>query len=162
MAGFIRGRFDREPSFHPLLVDVLRPAVEATVAIAGQSEGIWFSIDTGADYTILQPRAAHAVLGQQYSTIRFESEAYRIDMYGISGSASQFVIRNATLTFRDEQGARLAIDLPILIARPSTPEPTPDSNWEAPSLLGQDALRHFDLSLSYNPPSVTLTEAPPA
>ena len=162
MAGFIRGRFDREPSFHPLLVDVLRPAVEANVAIAGQSERIWFSIDTGADYTILQPRGAQAVLGPQYSAIRFESETNLIDLYGISGSASPFVIRHATLTFRDEQGARLAIDLPILIARPSTPEPTPDSNWEAPSLLGQDALRHFDLSLSYNPPSVTLTEAVPA
>ena len=29
-------------------------------------------------------------------------------------------------------------------------------------LLGQDALRHFDLELCYNPPTVTLTEAAPA
>ena len=28
-----------------------------------------------------------------------------------------------------------------------------------PSLLGRDVLQHFDLSLSYHPPSVALTEA---
>lgn len=162
MPGLIEGQFDHEPSFHPLLGDVLRPSVEATVAIIGRSVRLRFSIDTGADYTVLQPRAAQAVLGPKYSNIRFESDANRFDLYGISGNPSEYVIRNATLTFRDDQGAQLTIDLPILIARPSTPQPTPNSNWEAPSLLGQDALRSFDLALSYNPPSVTLTEVAPA
>ena len=160
MPGSIRGQFEHEPSFHPLLGDVLRPAVKATVAIGDRSVRIWFSIDTGADYTVLQPRAAQAILGSQYFSIHFETDENRFNLYGISGSPSEYVIRNATLTFSDEQGAPLAIDLPILIARPSTPQPTPDSNWEAPSLLGQDALRSFDLALSYNPPSVSLTEAP--
>ena len=78
--------------------------------------------------------------------------------HGVSGAASPFVIRTATLTFYEENGAEIAFELPILIARPSTPQPTPNSNWEAPSLLGQDPLRSFDLARSYNPPSVTLTE----
>ena len=162
MAGLIRGRFDHEPSFHPLLGDVLRPVVEAAVEIGGGRAHFWFSIDTGADYTILQPRSANALLGPQYSNIDFESDPARFDVHGISGAASPFVIRTATLTFHDEHGAESALELPILIAQPSTPIPTPDSNWEAPSLLGQDALRSFDLALTYNPPSVTLTEAAPA
>lgn len=160
MPGLIRGQFDHEPSFHPLLGDVWRPAVDATAAIGDRSVRVRFSIDTGADYTVLQPRAAQAILGSRYFSIHFETDVNRFNLYGISGSPSEYVIRDATLTFSDEQGAPLAIDLPILIARPSTPQPTPDSNWEAPSLLGQDALRSFDLALSYNPPSVSLTEAP--
>ena len=157
----IRAEFESEESFHPLLGNVLRPVVPLSVRIADHSAPIWMQIDTGADYTVLSPAQARAVLGADYKGIDFERDIGRFDLYGISGSASPFVIRNATLTFRDEQGARLAIDLPILIARPSTPQPTPDSNWEVPSLLGQDALRHFDLALSYNPPTVTLTESAP-
>ena len=119
-------------------------------------------IDTGADYTVLSPAHARSVLGADYEDIDFERDIARFDLYGISGSASAYVIRHGVLTFRDERGAPVAIDLPILIARPTTPQPTPDSNWEVPSLLGQDALRYFDLALSYNPPTVTLTEAAPA
>ena len=162
MPGIVRGRFEHQPPFHPLLGDVLRPILNADVTIDGRSEPVQFSIDTGADYTILQPIDAEAVLGQRYSSIDFEQDSARFDLYGISGSASEYVIRSGTLTFRDEHGAPFAIDLPILIARPSTPQPTPDSNWEAPSLMGQDALRQFDLHLSYRARSVTLTDPAPA
>ena len=137
----------------------MRPIVDATATINGRGESVQFSIDTGSDYTILQPRAALAVLGTHYADINFEEDRSRFDIYGVSGRASGFVIRTATLAFASEEDELLAIDLPILIARPSTPQPTPDSNWEAPSLLGQDALRSFDLALSYNPPGVSLTEA---
>ena len=29
--------------------------------------------------------------------------------------------------------------------------------WKLPSLLGRDVLQHFDLHLSYDPPTVSLT-----
>ena len=156
------GRFEHEDPFHPLLGDVLRPLVDGSVRIGDNSVQTEFQIDTGADYTVLSPAAARRILRGAYDLIDFDQDEARFDLYGISGSPSEYVIRNATLTFSDEQGAPLSIDLPILIARPSTPQPTPDSNWEAPSLLGQDALRSFDLTLSYNPPTVSLTDAAPA
>lgn len=158
----VRAEFESEASFHPLLGNVLRPVVRVSVQIAGRSAAIWMQIDTGADYTALSPAHARAVLGAAYQGIDFDRDIARFDLYGISGSASQYVIRPASLTFSDEEHKPVVVDQPILIARPSTPLPTPDSNWEAPSLLGQDALRSFDLALSYNPHSVTLTEAAPA
>lgn len=158
----VRGRFEYEEPFHPLLSDVLRTLVDVSVQIGDNRVQLEFQIDTGADYTVLSPAEARRALRGAYDLIDFEQDEARFDLYGISGSPSEYVIRSATLTFSDEQGAPLAIDLPILIARPSTPQPTPDSNWEAPSLLGQDALRYFDVGLSYNPPSVSLTEAAPA
>ena len=138
---------------------MLRALIRVSVEVDAQSARLDLQIDTGSDYTVLQPTEASTVMGVAYDRIDFESDSARFDLYGISGSPSEYVIRNATLTFSDEQGAPITIDIPILIARPSTPQPTPDSNWEAPSLLGQDALHSFDLTLSYNPPSVSLTEA---
>ena len=155
----VRGRFQYEEPFHPLLGEVLRPVVDVSVRIGDNSLQLELQIDTGADYTVLSPSAARRVLRSAYDLIDFKRDEARFDLYGISGSPSEYVIRTATLTFSDEQGVPLRVDIPILIARPSTPQPTPDSNWEAPSLLGQDALRSFDLALSYNPPSVTLTES---
>lgn len=157
----VRGRFEYEEPFHPLLGDVLRPLVDVSVRIGDRGVQTEFQIDTGADYTVLYPTVARRILRGAYDLIDFERDEARFDLYGISGSPSEYVIRGATLTFSDEQGAPLAINLPILIARPSTPQPTPDSNWEAPSLLGQDAFRSFDLALSYNPPFVSLTESAP-
>ena len=52
--------------------------------------------------------------------------------------------------------------MPVLIAEPTTPFRSHQGNWQMPSLLGCDILRSFDLALSYNPPTVTLTEAAPA
>ncbi|MDE2967712.1 MAG: hypothetical protein OXS30_09565 [Chloroflexota bacterium] len=155
----VLGRLEHEDPFHPLLGDVLRPLVDVSVRIGDNSVQLDLQIDTGADYTVLSPAAARRTLRGAYDLIDFEQDDARFDLYGISGSPSEYVIRDATLTFHDEQMVPLTIDIPILIARPSTPQPTPDSNWEAPSLLGQDALRSFDLALSYNPPSVSLTEA---
>ena len=154
----IRGQFQYEEPFHPLLGDVLRAFIRVTVKVDGRNARLNLQIDTGSDYTVLQPTGASTVLSEAYDRIDFESDPARIDLYGVSGGPSEYVIRNATLTFRDEQGDPVSIDLPVLIARPSTPQPTPDSNWEAPSLLGQDALRSFDLHLSYNPPTLTLTD----
>ena len=158
----IQGQFWYEEPFHPLLGDVLRPVVNVSVDIGSDGARVEFQIDTAADYTVLQPTEASIVLEKAYDRIDFDSDPARFDLHGISGAGSPSVIRRATLTFYDEDGAEIAIDLPVLIARPSTPQPTPDSNWEAPSLLGQDALRHLDLTLTYNPPSVTLTEVAPA
>ncbi len=158
----IPGIFLYEEPFHALLGDVMRPVVAASARIGDRSAPLELHIDTGADYTLLTPTDARILLGDAYHRIDFERDAGRFDLYGISGDASGFVIRSATLTFRDDRGAPLSIDLPVLVARPSSPQPTPVSNWEMPSLLGCDVLRYFDLALSYNPPTVTLTEATPA
>lgn len=155
----IQGRFQYEEPFHPALSDVLRPVVNVSVRIGDSGARFELQIDTGADYTVLQPTEASIILGEAYDRIDFNSDPARFDLYGISGAGTPFVIRTATLTFLDEVGAEIAFELPVLIAAPSTPLPTTDSNWEAPSLLGQDALRRFDLQLSYPSRSVSLTEA---
>ena len=66
------------------------------------------------------------------------------------------------LWLRDTDGIEFPVLLNVAITRPSPAEPGQGGNWTMPSLLGRDILERFDLALSYNPPTVTLTEATPA
>ncbi len=120
------------------------------------------AIDTGSPYTILHPNDSDILLGQALRDLDFAGHRQRFALGGVGQGTTNAIIAPATLTFADEQGQRETIRLPILIAEPTPSYRSHEGNWRLPSLLGCDVLRYFDLTLSYHPPSVTLTEAAPA
>ena len=81
-------------------------------------------------------------------------------MIGIGQGSSRSFVTPTELTFFADDGSQIRITLGIAITEPVPPDPGAHGNWRMPSLLGRDVLQHFDLSLSYHPPSVALTEPP--
>lgn len=119
-------------------------------------------IDTGADWTVLGPRDALTLLGRAYLEFDWDRAQGRIEIAGIGQHATTAVISPIQLWLRDVEGANFTVSLQVAICKPSPPSPGRHGNWMMPSLLGRDILEWFDLALSYNPPSVMLTEAAPA
>ena len=136
----------------------------STSTWATQGRGIArpFLVDTGCDYTTLSPQDAHRLFGDNYLTMDFSRRPESIEMHGIGDTPAFGLRTRAELTFLADNGDEITLDTPIVIAQPMPPTPGRQGNWLIPSLLGRDILEHFDLALSYNPPSVTLTEAAPA
>ena len=116
-------------------------------------------IDTGAEITTLGPRDSLTLLGRSYLTIDFSSIPGTREMIGIGQGSSRSFVTPTELTFFADDGSEIRITLGIAITEPVPPDPGAHGNWQMPSLLGRDVLQHFDLSLSYHPPSVALTEA---
>ncbi len=139
LAPYVVVRFGPEPS---------GPAIEAL-------------IDTGADWTALGPRDALTLLGRRYIEIDFDRAPGRIEIAGFGQGDTNAVISPMELWLRDVEGEDFSVSLQVAICEPSPRTPGPHGNWLIPSLLGRDILEWFDLTLSYNPPSVTLTEAAP-
>ena len=110
-----------------------------------------FLIDTGADFTIIQPEHARRldrISGQQHlETLSSDI----VPISGIGSTVEQTIVRTVGMLLVDDEGEKLWFSQAILFADPSAPP------WKIPSVLGRDVLRRFDLSLSYDPPSVSLT-----
>ncbi len=121
-----------------------------------------FLIDTGADYSTLNPKDAHRLFGDAYLDMDFSPGPATIEMHGIGDTPAHGIRTHADLAFRADDDSDLRLAIPIVIAQPAPPTPGRHGNWLIPSLLGRDILERFDLALSYNPPTVTLTEANPA
>ena len=115
-------------------------------------------IDTGADSTLLEPMDAFELLGGAYFDIDFDRDPSRTISVGIGGYARS-VTRLVILSTMSDDGRYIGIVVPIHIAEPipRTPSETDPGNWHAPSLLGRDVLRYFELHLDYFPqPAVRL------
>jgi hypothetical protein len=119
-------------------------------------------IDTGADTTALGPRDALALLGRDYLRMDFDHGPGVVAVRGFGEGDGAALVTPMELWLRDTDGIDFPVLLNVAITKPSPAEPGHDGNWMMPSLLGRDILDRFDLTLSYNPPSVTLTEAEPA
>lgn len=158
----IRGDYWRERATRAALVDAVQPYVDAELSLLGRRGHIRWAIDTGSPYTVLHPLDAHRLIGELLGNLDFETHPQRFDIAGVGSSRARTIIAPAILTFEDEAGELESINMPVLIAEPTTPFRSHEGNWRMPSLLGCDVLRYFDLTLSYNPPSVTLTDAAPA
>ncbi len=118
-----------------------------------------FLIDTGCDYSTLNPQDAHRLFGDAYLDMDFSPGPASIEMVGIGDTPAHGIRTHADLAFRTDDDGDVQLAIPIVIAQPTPREPGRHGNWLIPSLLGRDILQYFDLALSYNPPSVALTEA---
>ena len=102
------------------------------------------------------------LLGRRYLEIDFDRAPGRVDLAGFGQGDTAAVISPMEIWLRDVEGDEFSISLQVAICEPSPRMPGLHGNWLIPSLLGRDVLEWFDLALSYNPPTVTLTEAAPA
>ena len=143
---------------HPSLPLTPAAAVSAQVMQGGRLIGVDFLIDTGADYTTLGPRSALQVLGPAYLSLDFADPDTSLEMSGVGGGVTRLLLRELPLAFFADDGSRVAVTLNLAIAEPSPPAPSDRGSWLLPSLLGRDILHHFDLLLSYHPPTVALIE----
>jgi hypothetical protein len=137
---------------HPDLVVTSRPRINVVVSFGRGRLRVPFLIDTGADFTILQPDDARQLLrlSQQGSAEPGGSDALTIS--GIGSSMEPTTVHRVGLRFIDDHSEAYWFPQSILFAdHPSS------RRWNVPSVLGRDVLRRFDLNLSYDPPSVSLT-----
>ena len=116
-------------------------------------------IDTGADFTTLGPYDALTLLGRSYTSTDFAQVAGSIESVGIGRAGARLIMSPMQLRLSSDDGRYLPIVVTVAILEPVPSQPGRHGNWLMPSLLGRDILQHFDLHLSYHPPSVTLTEA---
>ena len=113
---------------------------------------VLFLVDTGADATVLEPRDSYALLGDELFDIDFDNDPWRRTGVGVGGTARS-VTRLARLSTMSDSGLYLGITDPICIAEPVPRVPSGEraGNWDAPSLLGRDILRFFEIHLDYFP-----------
>ena len=135
------------------------PCVNVRVGDYDAGLTVRFLIDTGADQTLLSPNDAFVLLGWPYVRLDFAASASRQDFAGVGRGAISAMRHFASLALTATDRSEITFNLPIAVAEPIPPYPGEHGNWLMPSLLGRDILQHFDLHLSYHPPSVTLTEA---
>ena len=142
------------PIPHPGLIANPRPMIRLEVMHSRERYATRFMIDTGADFTLVQPRDVRALLGPDIDRTTVPNHEI-ISLAGIGSNTVETVARTVGLRFYDTQGLPFRFSQTILFALPPSPgRPTP---WNVPSLLGRDILRYFDLHLSYDPPTVSLS-----
>ncbi|HLZ68414.1 MAG TPA: hypothetical protein VKV26_00750 [Dehalococcoidia bacterium] len=147
----IRGSFER---LEDLRLQNPFPIVRIALSINGitpEPAEIDFVIDTGAQFTCLQPNDAGTWAGIPDDRLR-DPRAWPSTSggFGIGGSSAFFPMP-AVYRFAHESGRHLALRQPIYIAQLTR------ENEEMPSLMGWDVLQHFRLSLDYASGDVRLT-----
>ena len=152
----ITGVFEPIPEnfvgFHPERTD--RPEFMLGIEIGSKLEFVTLLVDTGADSTTLSPRHAYELLGEDYARIDFRNDSRLLRSVGVGGYAYS-VARPARYYLKADDGSWLDFYAPIMIAEPifskDRSNPSRYDNWDAPSLLGRDILRFFELHLDYHP-----------
>ncbi len=105
-----------------------------------------FLIDTGSSATTLHPQDALELLGDDYFQIDFANDPHRVSARGVGGVVNR-VVRHATLGITSIDREPYFLRMRILIAEPTQSAPRGHGNWQLPSVLGRDFLRHFRLEL---------------
>ena len=144
---------------HPRLLSVDALYVDVDVELAEGATSAKFLIDTGADVTTLGPESSRAVFGNGYEHPTFADRYPNIPLSGVGGDGATATIHDAVLTFYTTDGGTIEKRVVLTSARPSSGRSAGMGNSSMPNLLGRDVLQHFDLRLSYHPPSVVLEEA---
>lgn len=139
------------------------PHITALVAVASGFEvpleprEVGFLIDSGSDYSVLNPRDTYELLGDALFEIDFANDPTAVDVVGMGQGLVVTIEREVEMTLWDEDGGSVVLGLDVQIARPEPFRVARTGNWQLPSLLGRDILEYLDLHLSYNPPSVYLS-----
>ena len=142
------------------LIDApLAPFVSAAVGDTSPTVRVDFMIDTGADFSIISQRDVLRLFGK---TPDFSGVTSNFVTVGVAGINLRIVPMPTQLRFTADDGKQLIKFRQIAISIPPPPQHFDTGDWLTPSLFGRDLLQEFDLHLSYHPPSVTLTEAPPS
>ena len=147
--GFFRGL---GATSHPDLMVTSRPRIDVGVFLGKSRLRVPFLIDTGADLTILQPSHAGRVLRASGQPLPPTKPIDHLSISGIGSSAELAVVRRVGLLFVDDESDGYWFSQSILFADDTSGQP-----WRVPSILGRDVLQRFELNLSYDPPSVSLT-----
>ena len=137
---------------HPDLALVPRPHTTVLVSFGRGRLRVPFLVDTGADFTILQPDDARQLLRLSQQAAPVPSGSGSLTISGIGSSMERTTIRRVGLRFMDDSGEAYWFAQSILFA-----DDPSSRSWNVSSVLGRDVLRRFDLNLSYDPPSVSLT-----
>lgn len=155
MKARITGLFARHRRGH--LSDApLAPFVIASVGDVSLRLRARFMIDTGADFSVVAPLDTLRLFGDD---IDFSGTTSDFAIAGIGGVETRFIRMPIQLNFSADDGQRLTKTYDMAVLEPSPERAGEPDGWAMPSLLGRDVLQHFDLHLSYHPPSVSLTEA---
>ena len=159
MSRVFRGEFG--PQVHAdadlRLIPTGRPLIRVFILIGRERFTRLFLIDTGADYTIVQRDLARSLLRAAGQETRSDGERNLITMNGIGPTPLPCLVQPAGLSLVDEAGDEFVFSSSILIPHLSTGSESGRATGVVPSLLGRDVLQRFELNLSYDPPSVSLT-----
>ena len=155
VAGHFRDATDA--SSHPSLSVMPRPYVEARVYLGTAWHNVPLLIDTGADFTTLQYEDVSWLVGRSRLEIDFSNERNTVSVSGIGYDSVRCTVLPVGLQLIDTDGNEITFKHTILIASPTEETKPAEDTIKLPSLLGRDVLRYFDLHLSYDPPSPTLT-----
>ena len=115
-----------------------------------------FMIDTGSDATILMPRDASWLFGDQYLQMDVRSQPDSVPLQGIGEAEIYMRPFVAALTLTDDTDSPIEFRRRIWIAEPQPEYRSEEGNWMVPSLFGRDAIRPGDFELSYIKSTVTL------
>ena len=141
----IRGYFVREPGVPAT------PYVVAKLRLMPQSgfEPVSFIIDTGSDFTILNPLDASR-LWLDYQAQDFATGATNRILLGIGGQM-RVALKTVDLKFTDDELGTLGSSMTVHVAAPDEAD-----QWDLPSLLGRDVLQAFTLTVDARSETVTL------
>lgn len=110
-----------------------------------------FLVDTGADFTVLQPDDSRQLLRLSQQRTPTPAASSAVTISGIGSGVERASVRRVGLRFIDDNSQSYWFAQSILFA-----DHRASRSWGVPSVLGRDVLQRFDLNLSYDPPSITL------
>lgn len=138
------------------LASTRRPLIRIIILIGRERFTRYFLIDTGADFTIVQPDLARPLLRAAGRQSAASGDRNTITLNGVGPTSLSCLVQPAGLSLVDESGSEFVFPAPVLIPQIDGRSESGRSNGVVPSLLGRDVLRQFDFQLSYDPPNVSL------
>ena len=113
-----RGAFGAETApAHSFLTATQRPFIRVNVLIGRSRIGQPFLIDTGADYTIIQPEIVLPLLRSEGIELDGQSASDDVVLNGIGPTALRCRVQPAGIGLIDEDGEEFVMTNPILIPR---------------------------------------------